>query len=117
MREIKFRCWNGKNKKYIYQSKTDRIDKCLTYYELNIKTILEQYIGLKDKNEKEIYEGDIVKYELGDIDECVFVRYSSGVLPQFVNVDKDGCEHMDDIDDWHTLEIIGNIHENPELMI
>lgn len=69
-----------------------------------------QYTGLKDKNGKEIYEGDIVQesidYEIGQV------------------VFRQGHYTVDwhDEDMWHdllynyTLEIIGNIYENPELL-
>jgi len=75
-----------------------------------------QCIGAKDKNRQPIYEGDIVTL-IGDIYQVCYDKY----LCAFVLCDKDVdiWERIADDCPQHTakdLEIIGNIHDNPELM-
>ena len=77
-----------------------------------------QFTGLTDKNGKKIFEGDIVR----DAQSSLFGKVVY-VTPQ------DGFDGMagfmvDDVDDglqnyngfWHQVEVVGNIHDNPELL-
>lgn len=73
--------------------------------------IVEQYTGLKDKNGKEIYEGDIVRY-VDDWDENGEIVYDDGGFEVHWPIELERLEG--DIADM--MEIIGNIHENPELL-
>ena len=70
----------------------------------------DQYTGLKDKNGKEIYEGDFLKYK----DAVMQVEWDQGAFWVDEHIDHYhgllGDEYFDEI------EIIGNIWENPELL-
>lgn len=89
--------------------------KIATVWKENVE--LMQYTGLKDKNGVEIYEGDIVRDEVG-----IAVVYF--IAPGFVAVDKDnnqwwvGAGKSYPLGHNHLVstEVIGSIHENPELL-
>lgn len=123
MREIKFRAWDKKRKTmnytddFLVRFNGDVVKECEVEFthEIDILTvddcILMQYIGLKDKNGKEIYEGDILE-QYGSIGKVIYEddRF-------YVDWDKEpgrvglfeGCTRGRN-------KIIGNIYENPELL-
>lgn len=123
MREIKFRAWHIKSKKmvriYSFTFNNSEDLHSITYEDGRGGTfnqtkdfILMQSTGLHDKNGKEIFEGDIYEYD-GAHGEIAWVAPS---FHKIWHVDgKKTGSHIDEID-LKYMQIIGNIHESPELL-
>lgn len=95
MREIKFRAWDKEKKEMFNDIWIDGNFINMPEY------IVMQFTGLKDKNGKEIYEGDIVK----NIDRVFEVTFKDGYFSIIHN--KKGLLYC---------EVIGNKYENSELL-
>lgn len=143
MREIKFRAWDKDETQWLNIKHFGFDDKELWYVQAideNEKDIdppyfveyneieLMQYTGLKDKNGKEIYEGDILQttqYPCSPVDDYVLVvEYDIdrfwGVRTMKANATVRGISNgiADGLYEFldEELEVIGNIYENPELI-
>ena len=79
------------------------------------KDTVGQYIGVPDKNGKEIYDGDIVRTNNGRL--CKVVWFSS---PQYQGWDLEPIEAKNpppkERELWKDLEVIGNVYENADLL-
>ena len=139
-REIKFRAWckteswhNGERKeKYFMENDIEEINLEPTENDpqgefigkLGIwcgihESILMQYIGVNDKNRKEIYEGDIIKRKMFDdyiIGKVVYLDIGfCGIMlkcgSNYYHIGKSEHTGISDCD-----EVIGNVHENADLL-
>jgi uncharacterized phage protein (TIGR01671 family) len=129
MREIKFRGWNSNNKRMLGASLEDKKKffniRCDGMVSSSDKLILMQYVGLKDKNGVEIYEGDIIKEDLDDDIAYTFIvewdTTSAGfIIRKIMSSDccgrlNDECVNYDYCNSSDCI-VIGNIYENPELL-
>ncbi len=82
-------------------------------YEINPETLC-QYIGLKDKNGKKIWENDIVKCRHSQ--SFGNVKWYCGDYIGWCVDDVYDCEQQFDKDMFDTCEVIGNVFDNPELL-
>lgn len=133
-REIKFRCWNTAsecmypNEDFALTMDGDELQlmpQCEHYDKPYLPNagnmIYMQYTGLKDKNGKEIYEGDVVRTE--QFDALALVEWTD-FLAQFSvmirNYDSDDPDDFtfesEGIDPNKEVEVVGNIYESPKLL-
>lgn len=118
----KFRAWDEDSQKMngnveIYINK----DKTIEVRSKDDKTIVMQFTGLKDKNGKEIYEGDIINYKYSRHTSTQFVVKYNEFQATFVVVDNHNdlvytFRELADYIQLNSLEVIGNIYENKELL-
>ncbi|MFS8631297.1 MAG: YopX family protein [Bacillales bacterium] len=76
---------------------------------------LMQFTGIKDRNGREIYEGDLLQHPNGTIAEIQYSDYLAAFVAVYA---QNGDIEMDFLDKEivNTCEIVGNIYENPELL-
>lgn len=129
-REIKFRAWHKKARKMFpvigwMQGDYGPDDSCVYAIDEHGVTVrmadglveLLQFTGLQDKNERDIYEGDIIEFSIFPEPEQEAKRIRDTV------VWKHGCfglgkriELLGGMPSYRGIEVIGNVHEHPELL-
>ena len=112
-RIIKFRAWDGNNEKFDYfpNEKSDVI-------EIGRGIEYQQWTGLKDKNEKMIYEGDIISHKTFKPNERTIIKWqkNKGRFNCWSKKWQDWCSR--DYDNLtNNREVIGNIFENKNLLV
>ncbi|HHZ7934812.1 TPA: YopX family protein [Enterococcus faecalis] len=135
----KFRAWDKRSKEMWKVSTLHIEDEYADLFKKNIyenplndpsakfgDVILMQSTGLKDKNGVEIFEGDVVKVTDGESEEDSYVsavrNYSNEGYPAF-DIEYPPTYHYDSnvlsaimCNGFETIEVIGNLWDNPELL-
>lgn len=123
MRQIKFRGKTTANGHWVYGSLIDYGDNTFTIR--NSKShpwvqadSISQFTGLHDRNGKEIYDGDVLERynEQGVTMHINYFGSQFGCIQHWDGVDGDGSWYPLDSYDMSQWEVIGNIHDNPELI-
>lgn len=131
MRQMKFRVWDVKKNAWLdyrenYNANSFFISNAWTntinWYRNEDDYVIQQFTGLLDKNDVEIYEGDIVKTCRGFILSVVF-EYGAFILKNkqdtystLLGWQSDYESNEMDWTDLNDFEVIGNINKNPELL-
>ncbi|ELA3738278.1 hypothetical protein RFP37_000759 [Campylobacter jejuni] len=122
LKDFDFRIWDKHHKgcsnkdckcqtKYVYGEETKT-----RLSEFKEDCEIELFIGLCDTNGKKIYEGDIAKIITFSYDFVGHVAYDKEET-RFKLIDNKYMEDFANYEDWDSIEVIGNIHENADLLV
>lgn len=113
---FKFRAWDERTKIYFYNAMIETLAPISVW--LKNGWVVEQCTGLKDKNGRLIYEGDIVCWTRaqtdGDVDSICPIVFDNDMCSfgPLLNGHSLWMPHQTEL----RMEVLGNIHENPELL-
>ncbi len=134
MRVLKFRAWDTLAKQFIYPDRGYQGHFILTlngqFHNLQNGSggdeyVVQQWTGLKDRDGKEIYEGDIIRYEYPEQPRYSRKGYENPNLPDNMSVIRWTREGEDNHPGFRIydlngqggkIEVIGNTFEHPELL-
>lgn len=122
MREIKFRGRSDVNNVWHYGDLATGKSPAIVEGDIYTRffyvdpTTVGQFTGLLDADGREIYEGDIVKCGTGRICEVVYFLSPVHAGYDLNPVGGFDCKPPSELSLWSDLTIIGNVHDNPELL-
>ena len=100
-------CFNCNYKDFIVTNEVDGAH----YYPITDLSSIGQYTGLKDKNGKKIYDGDIVEFANLDLPNMA-IRFDNG---SFMFCEDENSTY-EELRMTYTVEVVGNIYDTPDLI-
>jgi uncharacterized phage protein (TIGR01671 family) len=112
MQEIKFRFWDGKSMTKNYALEKLMVEVGNVRFDFGDEIM--QYTGLKDRNNKEIYEGDIMQVDYNEKYKAEVYWGDEGLW--CLKWNKEGKDYNYRMFACEKLKVVGNIYENPDLL-
>lgn len=114
MRNFKFRAWDNFNANMTYSKiLCDFFDDFQKLKEGGNNPLLMQYTGLRDMNGAKVYEGDLVKVPESSVNRVYIIVWQ---IDSFMKKPHQGDTYTGLSELTDCYEVVGNIHENPELL-
>jgi len=130
-RDIKFRCWDGERmfenigltpiEVIVYDFHNGKMIPPTEDWRFGRDTVnIMQFTGLKDKNNKDIYEGDVMRKHTPYNEEWdtkfTYYKVSFGIINDRMQWFLHRFSTLPYVGNFNELEVVGNIYENPNLL-